>query len=263
MIRSLHLRTKELVAEKEDMKKTLNTAKTELKAGVQQQLTTAQSKMTDWSNLANCHEEALKTLSEEHHTIKEQLRVAVEQRKDADAQLIQVIEQQKKFAKDLEDAREERNQLSKELIQSQKNLADKKALDEKLEQATRRMSELEETIRQMKKSDDDLAEALNRISLLEKAANPVVKALVPEDPSSPQSFLERLKAMPRQLKAYIKRSSKACLVHVLSVIRSRYPEVDIGKLVEGAEPNCTEVAFRDLKQGAEPVAEAIAQSLRL
>nr|CAB3489065.1 unnamed protein product [Digitaria exilis] len=228
MIRTLHLRTKELVAEKEDMKKKLNAAKTELKAGVQQQLTTAQSKMTDWSNFANCHEEALKTLSEEHHTIKEQLRVAVEQRKDADAQLIQVIEQQKKFAKDLEDAREERNQLSKELVQLQKNLADKKALDEKLEQATRRMSELEETIRQMKKSDDDLAEALNRISLLEKAVNPVVKALVPEDPSSPQSFLEH-----------------------------------IGKLVEGAEPNCTEAAFRDLKQEADPVAKAIAQSLRL
>nr|CAB3446760.1 unnamed protein product [Digitaria exilis] len=262
MIRTLHLRTKELVAEKEDMKKKLSAAKTELK-GVQQQLTTAQSKMTDWSNLANRHEEALKTLSEEHDTIKEQLIVAVEQRKDADLQLIQIIEQQKKAAKDLEDAREENKQLSEELVQARKSLANKKALDEKLEQTTRRMSELEEAMQQMKKSDDDLDEALKRISLLEKAANPVVKALVPEDPASPQSFLERLKAMPRQLKAYIKRSSKACLVHVLAVIRSRYPEVDIGKLVEGAEPNCTEAAFRDLKQEAEPVAEAIVQSLRL
>nr|CAB3453970.1 unnamed protein product [Digitaria exilis] len=262
MIRTLHLRTKELVAEKEDMKKKLSAAKAELK-GVQQQLTTTQRKMTDWSNLANRHEEALKTLSAEHDAIKEELRVAVQQRKDADAQLIQVIEQQKKLAKDLEDARGEKNQLSKELVQARKNLADKEALDEKLEQATRRMSELEESLRLMKKSNDDLAEALNRISLLEKAANPVVKALVPEDPASPLSFLERLKAMPRQLKAYIKRSSKACLMHVLAVIRSRYPEVDIGKLVEGAEPNCTEAAFRDLKQEAEPVAEAIARSLRL
>ncbi|MBS2634122.1 hypothetical protein KFY46_25655, partial [Salmonella enterica subsp. enterica serovar 1,4,[5],12:i:-] len=169
---------------------------------------TTQSKMTDWSNLANRHEEALRTLSAEHDIIKEELRVAVQQRKDADAQLIQVIEQQKKLAKDLEDAREEKSQLSEELVQARKNLADKKALDEKLEQATRRMSELEESLRLMKKSDDDLAETLNRISLLEKAANPVVKALVPEDPTSPQSFLERLKAMPRQLKAYIKRSSK-------------------------------------------------------
>nr|CAB3464391.1 unnamed protein product [Digitaria exilis] len=262
MIRTLHLRTKELVAEKEDMKKKLTAAKAELK-GVQQQLKTTQSKMTDWSNLANRHEEALKTLSAEHDVIKEELRVAVQQRKDADAQLMQILEQQKKLAKDLEDARKEKSQLSEELVQARKNLADKKALDEKLEQATRRMSELEESLRLMKKSDDDLAEALIRISLLEKAANPVVKALVPEDPVSPQSFLERLKAMPRQLKTYIKRSSKACLVHVLAVIRSRYPEVDIGKLVEGAEPKCTEAAFRDLKQEAEPVAEAIAQSLRL
>nr|CAB3460294.1 unnamed protein product [Digitaria exilis] len=208
VIRTLHLRTKELAAEKEDMKKKLS------------------SKMTDWSNLANRHEEALKTLSAEHDIIKEQLRVVVQQRKDADLQLIQT-------------------------------------LDEKLEQATKRMSELEEAMQQMKKSDEDLAEALKRISLLEKAANPVVKVLVPEDPAAPQSFLERLKALPRQLKAYIRRSSKACLVHVLAVIKSRYPKVDIGKLVEGAEPNCTEAAFRDLKQEAEPVAEAIAQSLRL
>ncbi|KAF8688247.1 hypothetical protein HU200_042372 [Digitaria exilis] len=262
MIRTLHLRTKELAAEKEDMKKKLATAKAELK-GVQQQLSTTQSKMADWSNLANRQEEALKTLSADHESLKEELRVAVKQRKDADAQLIQVLEQQQKLAKDLEDAREEKNQLSRELVQAQGHLADKKVLDEKLEEATRRMSELEETLRLMKKSDDDLAEALNRISLLEKAANPVVKALVPEDPAAPLSFLERLKAMPRQLKAYIKRSSKACLVHVLAVVKSRYPEVDIGKLVEGVEPNCTESAFRDLKQEAEPVAEAIAQSLRL
>nr|CAB3504899.1 unnamed protein product [Digitaria exilis] len=195
--------------------------------------------------------------------LKEELRVAVKQRKDADEQLFQVLEQQKQLAKNLEDAREENNRLSRELVQAQKHLADKKVLDEKLEQAARRMSELEESLRLMKKSNDDLAEALNRIALLEKAANPVVKALVPEDPSAPLSFLERLKAMPRQLKAYIKRSSKACLVHVLAVVKSRYPEVDIDKLVEGAEPNCTESAFRDLKQEAEPVAEAIVQSLRL
>nr|CAB3502400.1 unnamed protein product [Digitaria exilis] len=262
MIRTLHLRTKELAAEKEDMKKKLTTAKAELK-GAQQQLATAQSKMTDWSNVANRYEEALKTLSADHEGVKEHLRVAVQQRKDANEQLIQVLEQQKQLAKNLEGAREENNRLSRDLVQAQKHLADKKVLDEKLEQAARRMSELEEELRLMKKSDDDLAEALNRISQLEKAANPVVKALVPEDPSAPQTFLERLKAMPRQLKAYIKRSSKACLVHVLAVVKSRYPEVYIGKLVEGAEPNCTESAFRDLKQEAEPVAEAIAQSLRL
>nr|CAB3447015.1 unnamed protein product [Digitaria exilis] len=262
MIRTLHLRTKELAAEREDMKKKLAAAKSELK-GAQQQLATAQSKMTDWSNVANRYEEALKTLSADHEGVKEQLRVAVQQRKDADEQLIQILEQQKQLAKNLEDAREENGRLSRDLVQAQKHLADKKVLDEKLEQAARRMSELEEELRLMKKSDDDLAEALNRISQLEKAANPVVKALVPEDPATPQTFLERLKAMPRQLKAYIKRSSKACLVHVLAVVKSRYPEVDIGKLVEGAEPNCTESTFRDLKQEAEPVAEAIAQSLRL
>nr|CAB3468807.1 unnamed protein product [Digitaria exilis] len=253
-IRTLHLRTKELAAEKEDVKKKLATAKAELK-GAQQQLATAQSKMTDWSNVANRYEEALKTLSADHESLQEELRVAVQQRKDADEQLIQVLEQQKQLAQNLEGAREENNRLSRDLVQAQKHLSDKKVLDEKLEQAARRMSELEEELRLMKKSDDDLAEALNRISQLERAANPVVKALVPEDPLAPLSFLERLKAMPRQLKAYIKRSSKA--------LKSRYPEVDIGKLVEGAEPNCTESAFRDLKQEAEPVAEAIAQSLRL
>nr|CAB3446667.1 unnamed protein product [Digitaria exilis] len=253
-IRTLHLRTKELAAEKEDVKKKLATAKAELK-GAQQQLATAQSKMTDWSNVANRYEEALKTLSADHESLQEELRVAVQQRKDADEQLIQVLEQQKQLAQTLEGAREENNRLSRDLVQAQKHLSDKKVLDEKLEQAARRMSELEEELRLMKKSDDDLAEALNRISQLERAANPVLKALVPEDPSAPLSFLERLKAMPRQLKAYIKRSSKA--------LKSRYPEVDIGKLVEGAEPNCTESAFRDLKQEAEPVAEAIAQSLRL
>ncbi|KAF8754437.1 hypothetical protein HU200_011473 [Digitaria exilis] len=262
MIRTLHLRTKELAAEKEDMKKKLAAAKSELK-GAQQQLATAQSKMTDWSNVANRYEEALKTLSADHEGVKEQFRVAVQQRKDADEQLVQILEQQKQLAKNLEGAREENNRLSRDLVQAQKHLADKKVLDEKLEQAARRMSELEEELRLMKKSDDDLAEALNRISQLEKAANPVMKALVPEDPSAPQTFLERLKAMPRQLKAYIKRSSKACLVHVLAVVKSRYPEVDIGKIVEGAEPNCMESAFRDLKQEAEPIAEAIAQSLRL
>nr|CAB3445908.1 unnamed protein product [Digitaria exilis] len=192
MIRTLHLRTKELVAEKEDMKKKLSTAKSELKS---------QSKMTDWSNLANRREEALKTLSEEHDIIKEQLRVAVEQRKDADLQLIQIIEQQKKAAKDLEDAREKNKQLSKELIQA-------------------RMSELEEAMRQMKKSDDDLAEALKRISLLEKAANPVVKALA--SPASSQGVVSSGKSVKVALRlrkgrsklvetACDRRSDRLCL----------------------------------------------------
>nr|CAB3466065.1 unnamed protein product [Digitaria exilis] len=155
MIRTLHLRSKELSVEKNDLKKKLATAKSELK-------------------------EALKTLFAEHNVIKEQLRVAVQQRKDADVQLIQVIEQQKKTVKDLEDAREDNKHLSEELVQLRENLADKKTLDEKLEQTTRRMSELEEAMQQMKKSDEYLAEALKRIALLEKGANrPCGSAILP------------------------------------------------------------------------------------
>lgn len=86
---------------------------------------------------------------------------------------------------------------------------------------------------------------------------------MPEDPASPTSFLDRLKAVPRQLKAFIKKSSEACTVHALVVVKSRHPDVDIARCVEGAQQDCTEEVFKALEKEAELVANAIAQSLKL
>lgn len=122
---------------------------------------------------------------------------------------------------------------------------------------------MEGTIYQMKKTHSELLEANQQIMLLEKAVARLVKALVPEDAAAPQSFLERLKMVPRQLKAFIKEVAETGLIHTLAVAKSRHPEVDISKFVEGAQPSCSKETFKDLKKEAEPVAKATSKSMRL
>lgn len=191
------------------------------------------------------------------------LEAAIQKRKDTDAQLIKLLEPEKKAAKDHEDSWSINHRLSKELILLRASLVDKKNLDEQLQKAFEKLTEMEPIVRQMVRTDVELVEAKKPIALLEKAANPLVKVLVPEDPARLTSFLDRLKAVPRQLKAFIRKSSEACTVHALAVIKSRYPEVDIAKCAGGAEQGCTEETFKGMKKEAEPVVQTISQSLKL
>lgn len=90
---------------------------------------------------------------------------------------------------------------------SRATFVEKKALDDKLQQAFERLIEMETALHQMKKTYAELLEARVKLALMEKAANPLVKALVPEDSAHPVFFLDRLEAVPRQLKAFMKKSS--------------------------------------------------------
>lgn len=78
----------------------------------------------------------MKILSSEKKKLTQELNTALQQHKDADEQLIQIIEVQKKAAKDLEEARDDNKHLSKELVKVRESLANKKALDEKLQEAS-------------------------------------------------------------------------------------------------------------------------------
>lgn len=231
--------------------------------GSQQKIDKIQSKLTEWSNLANRQGESINTLTVEKEDLAKKLNTTVQQRWDAEDELIQVLELHKKAAKDLEEARDDNKQLYEELVQLRASIADNKTLDKKLQETSKRLAKMEEIVHQMKKTDADLAEATKRIVLLEKAANPLVKALVPEDPTTLQSFQERLKVVPCQLKAFIKKSSETYLIHALAVMKSMFPEVDIAKCVEGAESNCMEENFKNIKKEAEPIAKPIAHSLKL
>lgn len=221
-----------------------------LTVGSQQTIEKIQEHLTDWKNLTYQQESIITELTAEKDSLVEKMETATKYCQDADEQLIKVVEKQKAAAKDLHDSRSNNHKMSEELVPLHVVVVDKRALDGKFQLASERLAEIEETVEKMKAADKELVETQKYIINLEKVVRPLNNALVPENPASPTSFLDCLKAVPRQLKAYVKESSETCLIHVLSVIKSRWSGVNITKSAEGVEPSCSEEDINKLQKEA-------------
>lgn len=71
--------------------------------------------MIDWLNLANCRETIISNLDAEKGELIDKCDTAVQLRKDADKQLVKILEEQKTIAQDLKQARDVNKQLSEQL----------------------------------------------------------------------------------------------------------------------------------------------------
>lgn len=104
-------------------------------AGAHQRIEKFETRTTDWQNLAN-RREIIKELTEENNTLKGKLETAKNFRQDGDEQLIKVIEQQKKAAKDLAEAKETNVKLIEELNQLHASNTEYMSLDRQLQETT-------------------------------------------------------------------------------------------------------------------------------
>ena len=106
-------------------------------------MTKLKEHLTECKNLAYRREERVKELSAEKEDLTRKLEAEKKFCKDADRQIIQLIDQNKKAAKDLQDARDDNQRMAQELVQLWSSLVEKQSLDEKLQKNAEKLTEME------------------------------------------------------------------------------------------------------------------------
>jgi hypothetical protein len=71
------------------------------------------------------------------------------------------------------------------------------------------------------------------------------------------TLLERLHDAPRSIAGYASRTAKVVLAHVLGLIKSYHPTMEVKPLADGAAEGCTEEQFNEYCQEVEPMAYQI------
>ena len=76
---------------------------------------------------------------------------------------------------------------------------------------------------------------------LEAAARVIIGTVDPPQPGivNPCSMVDRLKDVPTQIAGYMMGTSKYVARHVLGILRSFYPDLNINYLREGIANDCT------------------------
>lgn len=181
------------------------------------------------------------------------------------------------------------NQLLKEQIA--KLAEDKKTLEERnksLQEKNKSISknhkdDLEKFGKMLKDADKQLVEAMTQIKnmaeekdLWEKelgelkaAAQAVIDMVDPpkEGAVPDKTLLERLQGTPRKIVKYLSDTSRQFdtsrqyVSHVLRVVKSYWPQVNLTPLGEGMSVECSEERFADFVEGARPVADKIVDIL--
>ena len=87
-----------------------------------------------------------------------------------------------------------------------------------------------------------------------------MNAIAPvEEGAGPQSLVERLKAAPSRVAGLCKTICK----HVLAVVKSYYPRADLAAAGDGVAHNCTEEAYAQYLEEAEPIASKMSEFVSL
>nr|TKW10115.1 hypothetical protein SEVIR_6G140750v2 [Setaria viridis] len=95
-----------------------------------------------------------------------------------------------------------------------------------------------------------------KLQELTVAAEELVNAISPvEEGAGPQSLVERLKAAPSKVAGLCKAVCK----QVLAVVKSYYPRVDLAAAGDGVARNCTEGAYAQYLEEAEPIASKMSE----
>lgn len=95
---------------------------------------------------------------------------------------------------------------------------------------------------------------------LTSAAQDVVNAIAPlKDDAGPRSLVERLKTTPGKVAGLCKAVCK----QVLAVVKSYYPRADLMAVGDGVARNCTEDAYVQYLEEAEPIASKMSEFVSL
>nr|TKW28327.1 hypothetical protein SEVIR_3G310903v2 [Setaria viridis] len=91
-------------------------------------------------------------------------------------------------------------------------------------------------------------------------AEDLVNAIAPvEEGAGPQSLVERLRAAPSK----VARLCKTVCKQVLAVVKSYYPRADLAAAGDGVARNCTEEAYAQYLEEAEPIASKMSEFVSL
>lgn len=100
--------------------------------------------------MANRNQDKVVELNEENKELAKKLETTVLTQKDTDAQLIKLLELQKRAGKDLEEARGDNKRLFEELIQLRASLVDKKNMNEQMQKTEEKLAEMEAAVHRLR-----------------------------------------------------------------------------------------------------------------
>ena len=81
-----------------------------------------------------------------------------------------------------------------------------------------------------------------------------------EGASSSKSFVERMEETPRKILDYLSSTTKNYVAHLLGIVKSYWPHVDLAPLTSIAA-DCSDEDFLWYRDEAEPLTEEIVKSL--
>ena len=109
-----------------------------------------------------------------------------------------------------------------------------------------------------------LKEAMGSLKELTEAAEPVANLFEPPvNEEEPRPLVIRLRDTPSRLVEYVQRMARSIPNQVLSFIRSFYPGADLSVVAQGVAADCSDEKLKELMAEMVPIAEGIAQHIKL
>jgi chromosome segregation ATPase len=117
--------------------------------------------------------------------------------------------------------------------------------------------------------ESDLSGEKGKVSMLqadhealEAEARKVADLVAPQVEGEPLiGLLQHLKAVPARFQASMTAAAHSCTCHVLALVKTYVPKLDLTRLVKGAARGTTSEAFEALVAEAAPAADGILQNL--
>jgi hypothetical protein len=103
-----------------------------------------------------------------------------------------------------------------------------------------------------------------QLKKLEEAALPIARLLVPH-PGEPKiaPLVDLLKESPGRLATYVKHLAKSIPNQVLAFMKSYFPKALVDVVAGGLAANCTDEQYKKLLEQMAPIAEQVAEKLKL
>ena len=124
--------------------------------------------------------------------------------------------------------------------------------------------------KQLEDSDAHMLENLKKIKelheqhcALEAAAIQVVDLINPADGAAPKTILQRLQETPAMITKMVRRGCFLVGNKILATILSFYPTAELEDVPDGRAEDCSEDQFKEYLESTRPIAEKIADQLKL
>ena len=82
-----------------------------------------------------------------------------------------------------------------------------------------------------------------------------------EGSSNSKSLVERLEEAPKKIFDVMTTTSKNYLTHMIGVVKSYLPQINLAPIAKGIAPDCSDEKFRDHCKESEVIADEILKNL--